>query len=116
MTFTDTRSRKILLRMTGPGIGSPSSRTAISGTGEFGAPLCAGAGNGVDTSTGGSDRRIIYAAIVNCLAQGPFPSGSNANNVPVAGFGKFFMTQPIFADGDSTRPLYGEFTGFREAG
>jgi hypothetical protein len=87
-----------------------------SGTGESGAPLCAGAGNGVDTSTGGADRRIIYSAIINCLANGPFPSGANANNIPVAGFGRFFMTQPIFADGDSTRPLYGEFQGFVKLG
>ena len=87
-----------------------------TGTGESGRPYCAGAGNGVDTTTGGSDRRIIYAAIINCLARGPFPPGSNATNVPVAGFGKFFMTQPIFADGDATRPLYGEFTGFAKLG
>jgi hypothetical protein len=26
------------------------------------------------------------------------------------------MTQPIFADGDATRPLYGEFNGFAKLG
>jgi len=98
------------------GNGQPKFTRTDTGTGETGKPYCAGAGNGVDTSTGGPDRRIIYAAIINCLHRGPFPPGSNAVNIPVAGFGKFFMTQPINADGDSTRPLYGEFQGFVKLG
>lgn len=86
------------------------------GTGESGRPYCSGQGNGVDTTTGSVDRRLIFAAVVNCLANGPFPPGSNATHVPVAAFGKFFMTQPIFADGDSTRPLYAEMVGLATLG
>jgi hypothetical protein len=83
------------------------------GGGEAGGPYCAaGSGvSGVDVTTGDTDRRLIFAALVNCLANGPFPSGANATNVPTLGFGKFFMTQPVGADGDPTRPLYVEFVG-----
>ena len=81
-----------------------------TGNGENGAPLCAGAGNGVDTSTGGPDRRVIPAAVINCLAQSAaIGNGSNANNIPVAGFGKFFLTQPVGIDG--TNYVYGEMSG-----
>jgi hypothetical protein len=60
--------------------------------------------SGVDTTTGGRDRRIIFAAIINCLAQAALiTGGQTANNVPVAEFGKFFMSQPVNADG--TRSL-----------
>ncbi len=63
----------------------------------------------VDTSTGGLDRRTIIVPIINCLAQAPLPPGNNANNVPVAAFGKFFLTQPYSALADGN--LYGEMTG-----
>ena len=36
-------------------------------------------------------------------------NGSNANNIPVAGFGKFFLTQPVGIDG--TNYVYGEMSG-----
>jgi hypothetical protein len=82
-----------------------------NGTGESGAPHCAGPGNGVDETTGKTDRRLIIVPIINCLANGPFPPGANATDVPVAAFGNFFMTQPVGADHDNTNPLYGELTG-----
>jgi Flp pilus assembly protein TadG len=82
-----------------------------TGNGESGAPYCAGTGSGVDTTTGGRDRRIIFAAVINCLAQAALiTGGQTANNVPVAEFGKFFMTQPVNADGTNGY-LYGEMTG-----
>jgi hypothetical protein len=84
-----------------------------TGNGESGAPLCAAASgvSGVDTSTGGRDRRIIFVAIINCLAQSAhITGGQTANNVPVAEFGKYFITQPVNADGTNSY-LYGEMTG-----
>jgi hypothetical protein len=84
-----------------------------TGNGENGAPYCAAASSvsGVDTTTGGRDRRIIFAAMINCLAQAALiTGGQTANNVPVAEFGKFFMTQPVNADGTNSF-LYGEMTG-----
>jgi Flp pilus assembly protein TadG len=84
----------------------PGSRTA---GGESGAPLCAPAG--VDASSTQTDRRLIFAAVINCLAQGPFPPGANATNIPVAGFGKFFMTQPVGADPNTPSAVIGEMSG-----
>ena len=93
------------------GNGNANTGGSSTGNGENGAPLCAGAGNGVDTSTGGPDRRTIPVAVINCLAQSSLiGGGSTANNIPVAGFGKFFMSEPSGADG-STYVLYGEMSG-----
>jgi Flp pilus assembly protein TadG len=82
---------------------------------ESGTPYCAGAGNGVDTSTGGNDRRTIPVAVINCLAQsGLISGGSTANNIPVAGFGKFFLTIPTGIATDpkiDSNSVYGEMTG-----
>jgi hypothetical protein len=39
------------------------------------------------------DRRILHAAIINCLSLGL--AGSAQSNVPVAAFGKFFLTLPL---------------------
>jgi Flp pilus assembly protein TadG len=81
-----------------------------TGNGESGAPYCAG--TGVDTTTGATDRRVIYAVVINCLAQSAkITGGSTANDIPVAGFGKFFMTQPVNADSSNNGYLYGEMTG-----
>lgn len=71
-------------------------------TGEKGAPVC-GMANGTN---GVRDRRIIFAAIINC-ASVTIPPGGTANNIPVAGFGKFFITRPIGNDNN----MYGEITG-----
>ncbi len=75
--------------------------------GENGAPLCNG--SGVGPSANQTDRRVIYSAVINCLAQGPFGGGQTANNIPVAGFAKFFMSQPVGAD--TTGYIYGEMSG-----
>jgi hypothetical protein len=94
----------------GNGLADTSGNT---GNGENGAPYCAAASgvSGVDITTGGRDRRIIFAAIINCLAQSALiTGGQTANNVPVADFGKFFMSQPVNADGTNSF-LYGEMSG-----
>lgn len=94
------------------GNGLANTGGSTQGNGESGAPYCAGAGNGVDTAT--VDRRVIHAAIINCLAQSSLiTGGSTANNIPVADFGKFFMTQPIGVSDSHVDPnsIYGEMTG-----
>ena len=94
-----------------PKIWSGTATTATTPSRAKRVRLCCAISNGVsgvDTSTGGPDRRLIYAAIINCLANGPFPPGSNATNVPVAGFGQFFVTQPVRPSGNT---LYSELIG-----
>ena len=81
---------------------------------ESGAPFCAKAqgASGVDTTTGGVDRRNLVVPIVNCLAQaalGNMANGGPSSKTPVAAFAKFFMTQPYGALNDGN--LYGEITG-----
>jgi len=43
------------------------------------------------------DRRILYVAIVNCntAGAGGVPLNGNQTNVPVAAFGKFFLSLPV---------------------
>jgi hypothetical protein len=81
---------------------------------ESGAPFCAKARgvSGVDTTTGGVDRRNLIVPIINCLAQtalGNITDGAISSRTPVAAFAKFFMTQPYSALKDGN--LYGEITG-----
>jgi Flp pilus assembly protein TadG len=57
--------------------------------GESGVPACF-AGDEVSNTP---DRRILHAAIINCLSLGL--AGSAQSNVPVAAFGKFFLTLPL---------------------
>ena len=81
---------------------------------ESGAPFCAKAGgvSGVDTTTGGVDRRNLIVPIINCLAQtalGNVTDAGASSKTPVAAFGKFFMIQPYTALKDGN--LYGEITG-----
>jgi hypothetical protein len=52
------------------------------------------------------DRRLLYAAIINCQSMGL--AGEGAINVPVAAFGKFFLTLPL---AQSQTDLYVELTG-----
>jgi hypothetical protein len=98
--------------------GQPDPQGSRSPTGRFqtesGAPFCAGARgvSGVDTTTGGVDRRNLVVPIINCLAQtalGNITGAGASSKTPVAAFGKFFMTQPYTALKDGN--LYGEITG-----
>ena len=75
---------------------SPTGGTSNSGQAvETGLPNCAIANgvNGVDTSTGSVDRRIIYGAIMNCNANNLRP-GANGTYYSLA-FGKFFIVRPV---------------------
>ena len=92
---------------------APESRQGHFQT-ESGAPFCANARgvSGVDTTTGGVDRRNLIVPIINCLAQtalGNITGAGASSKTPVAAFGKFFMTQPYTALKDGN--LYGEITG-----
>jgi Flp pilus assembly protein TadG len=89
---------------------SQYTAAACTGTGPSnGSPMCAGASAAVATP----DRRNIVVAVINCLAH-PLPSGSTANNIPVAAFAKFFMSRPVGdrSDGTNNNYVYGELTGF----
>jgi Flp pilus assembly protein TadG len=71
---------------------------------ETGNPSCAG------TSVGVPNRRDIVVPVINCLAHAAqITGGATANNIPVARFGKYFITQPVGDDG--TNFVYGEFSG-----
>jgi hypothetical protein len=67
---------------------------------EYGAPQCA--------PPGAPNRRIITVPIINC-GSSPVPVLSDAQNVPVAGFGKFFLVLPAQL-GTNGNP-YAEFVG-----
>ena len=74
-----------------------------SPAGETGAPACFAGSEITDTP----DRRVIHAAVVNCLSLGL--AGSAQSNVPVAAFVKFFLTLPLQR---SQTDLYVEALGF----
>jgi hypothetical protein len=57
--------------------------------GETGAPACYSGGALSDLP----DRRVLHAAIINCQSLGL--AGEGPTNVPVAAFGKFFLTLPL---------------------
>ena len=75
-------------------------------TGETGAPQCSAA-------TAQTDRRIMNVAIVNCMSS-PVPIQSNAQDVPVAAFGRFFLTVPVPVAAQN-KP-YAEFRGLLKRG
>jgi hypothetical protein len=68
--------------------------------GEIGAPQCAPPGD--------NNRRIIATAIINCGST-PVPMRNDAQGVPVAAFGRFFLVLPAnpLASGNP----YAEFLG-----
>jgi Flp pilus assembly protein TadG len=80
--------------------------TGGTGTGETGTPQCTG-------TTPAAGRRMLNVAVVNC-GSSPVAIQSNAQNVPVAGFGKFFFTVAVPTSG--TNKPYAEFTGLIERG
>jgi len=57
------------------------------------------------------DRRILYAAIINC--QSLRLDGEAQSNVPVAAFGKFFLTLPLAR---AQTDLYVEMVGLVRPG
>jgi Flp pilus assembly protein TadG len=67
---------------------------------EFGFPQC--------VRSGVANRRIITAAIINCGST-PVPMHAQAQGVPVAAFGRFFLVLPAL-QGTNGNP-YGEFLG-----
>ncbi len=73
-------------------------------TPEEGAPQCHDSGG----SSGGADRRIIHAAVLNCgeLAQS---YDSKTQNLPAQAFAKVFITEPMGNGEDNT--IYGEMVG-----
>src|SRR5499427_2273153 len=79
----------------------------VSVGGESGAPACYSG----DYLSGTPDRRIFHAAIVNC--QSLQLEGEAQFNVPVAAFGKFFLTLPLER---SQTDLYVEMVGLVRPG
>jgi Flp pilus assembly protein TadG len=67
---------------------------------EYGVPQCA--------PPGAANRRVITVPIVNC-GSSPVPVLNDTQNVPVAGFGKFFLVLPA-QSGTNGNP-YAEFIG-----
>ena len=65
---------------------------------EYGDPQCNPSGN--------KFRRVLNAAIINC-GSSPVTMNNDARNVPVAAFGRFFLTVPA----PSSPSLYAEFVG-----
>ncbi|HEY6257650.1 MAG TPA: pilus assembly protein TadG-related protein [Xanthobacteraceae bacterium] len=99
---------------------SPPSRYAVyrheieqgyvadrSAGGETGAPACYG-GSALSDAP---DRRVLDAAIINCQSMGL--AGEGLTNVPVAAFGKFFLTLPLAR---SQTDLYVELVGLVKPG
>jgi hypothetical protein len=80
----------------------------ISFGGESGAPACY-TGNGELSAV--PDRRIVHAAIVNC--QSLQLVGEAQSDIPVAAFGKFFLTLPLAR---SQTDLYVELVGLVRPG
>ena len=79
----------------------------VSLGGELGAPACYSGGD----LSGTPDRRILHAAIVNC--QSLQLADDAQSNVPVAAFGKLFLTLPLAR---SQTDLYVEMVGLVRPG
>jgi hypothetical protein len=75
--------------------------------GETGAPACY-SGRALSDA---ADRRVLDAAIINCQSMGL--AGEGLTNVPVAAFGKFFLTLPLAR---SQTDLYVELVGLVKPG
>ena len=75
--------------------------------GETGAPACYGGRVLSDVP----DRRVLYAAVVNCQSLG-LRGGAQAN-VPVAAFGKLFLTLPLQ---QAQTDIYAEIIGLVKPG
>lgn len=75
--------------------------------GETGIPACYAGGD----LSGFPDRRVLYAAVINCVSLGL--AGSAQSNVPVAAFGKLFLALPLQR---SQTDLYVETVGLVRPG
>ena len=75
--------------------------------GETGAPACYSGGAPSDAP----DRRVLHAAIINCQSLGL--AGEGPTDVPVAAFGKLFLTLPLAR---SQTDLYVELVGLVRPG
>jgi hypothetical protein len=74
--------------------------------GETGTPACYSGGGLSDEP----DRRVIYGAIIDCGSLSVH--GNSGGPLPVTAFGKFFLTEPVAADGT----IYAELIAFVEPG
>jgi Flp pilus assembly protein TadG len=76
----------------------------LSPKGENGNPQCYKGGNQNDTLSDPSrdpddiDRRIIYAAVLDCSA---LPNGNSQTEMPALAFVKMFVTRPMSSNGNS---------------
>ncbi len=75
------------------------TNTASSATGENGRPMNYGGAAAPDPN-----RRVMYVAIINCVANGPL--NGNTEDVPVLAYAKMFLTHP--AEGGSDQTMYAE--------
>lgn len=77
-----------------------------SSTPEEGTPTCHGSG----ANTAAIDRRIIYAAVMNCEAvEAAYGMNGAKKNLPVETFVKVFVTEPMQKGQDNT--IWGEIVG-----
>ena len=85
--------------------------TASSG-GEVGDPQCYGGGGLSDDP----DRRILFIAVIDCLAQNVADdnSGNSGPPVPVTAFAKMFLTKPV--DQGPDQNIYAELVDVIEPG
>jgi hypothetical protein len=86
------------------GYQSDLANTTPAANRETGTPQCTG-------PTPTANRRIMNVAMINCRSS-PVPIQSNAQNVPVAAFGQFFLTHAVT---NQTNP-YAEFRGLVDRG
>ena len=78
--------------------------------GEDGNPQCSSTSF---QTTDVPDRRTMIMAVINCTCGDPIHG--NASDVPVVGFIKTFMTEPVSDPGNGMEYLF-EFVGEIEAG
>jgi hypothetical protein len=85
--------------------------------GEIGGPTCHSSSatikSGYNVSSPGVDRRIFFAAVLNCRAlnssvqYGPIQGGSG-NLLPVTVFARFFLTEPVSGDKNNANVADGD--------
>jgi hypothetical protein len=93
-------------------IGSANNLVASqSAIGEVGSPQCYSGGGLSDTP----DRRVLYAAILNCSQYRI--QGNSGGPYPVLAYGKFFITEPVpSSPAPDAGTIYSELIGLTEPG